>query len=205
MDIQPIKNEKDYDRVLAEIERLWGMSEEGTEAGDKLDILLVLAQQVEDYEEKHHQISPPSPIEAIKFRMEQMNLTRKDLEPYIGNRGRVSEILNQRRELSLNMIRNLHSNLSIPLESLQAGDGRWAAFDFAFQPFRFPALQDIHEVIPAIIVSVLICLLVSLITGSRRPEQGHVDRLFTQNWTSAESLSSLSPDRSKLWNFDASL
>ena len=114
MDIQPIKNEKDYDRTLAEIERLWG-AEEGTEAGDKLDILLVL---VEDYEEKHHQISPPSPIEAIKFRMEQMNLTRKDLEPYIGNRGRVSEILNQRRELSLNMIRNLHSNLSIPLESL---------------------------------------------------------------------------------------
>ena len=114
MDIQPIKNEKDYDQALAEIERLWG-AEEGTEAGDKLDILLVLA---EDYEEKHHQISPPSPIEAIKFRMEQMNLTRKDLEPYIGNRGRVSEILNQRRELSLNMIRNLHSNLSIPLESL---------------------------------------------------------------------------------------
>ena len=109
-----LKNKKDYDRALAEIERLWG-AEEGTEAGDKLDILLVL---VEDYEEKHHQISPPSPIEAIKFRMEQMNLTRKDLEPYIGNRGRVSEILNQRRELSLNMIRNLHSNLSIPLESL---------------------------------------------------------------------------------------
>ena len=102
-----LKNKKDYDRALAEIERLWG-AEEGTEAGDKLDILLVL---VEDYEEKHHQISPPSPIEAIKFRMEQMNLTRKDLEPYIGNRGRVSEILNQRRELSLNMIRNLHSNL----------------------------------------------------------------------------------------------
>ena len=114
MDIQPIKNEKDYDRALAEIERLWG-AEEGTKAGDKLDILLVL---VEDYEEKYHQISPPSPIEAIIFRMEQMNLTRKDLEPYIGNRGRVSEILNHRRELSLSMIRNLHSNLSIPLESL---------------------------------------------------------------------------------------
>ncbi len=114
MDIQPIKNEKDYDQALAEIERLWG-ADEGTKAGDKLDIMFIL---VEDYEEKHHQISPPSPIEAIKFRMEQMNLTRKDLEPYIGNRGRVSEILNHRRELSLNMIRNLHSNLSIPLESL---------------------------------------------------------------------------------------
>ncbi len=114
MDIQPIRNEQDYDRALAEIEGLWG-AEEGTEAGDKLDILLIL---VEDYEDKHHRISPPDPVEAIKFRMEQMNLTRKDLEPCIGNRGRVSEILNRRRELSLAMIRNLHSRLSIPLESL---------------------------------------------------------------------------------------
>ena len=114
MDIQPIKNEKNYDKALAEIEALWG-AEEGTGEGDKLDILLVL---VEDYEEKHHQISPPDPIEAIKFRMEQMNLTRKDLEPFIGGRGRVSEVLNHRRGLSLSMIRSLHSNLSIPLESL---------------------------------------------------------------------------------------
>jgi len=114
MDIQPIKNEKDYDRALAEIEMLWG-AKEGTNKGDKLDILLVLA---EDYEEKHHQISPPDPVEAIKFRMEQMNLTRKDLEPFIGGRGRVSEVLNHRRGLSLSMIRKLHSNLSIPLESL---------------------------------------------------------------------------------------
>lgn len=114
MDIQPIRNEQDYDRALAEIEGLWG-AEEGTEAGDKLDILLIL---VEDYEARHHRISPPDPVEAIKFRMEQMNLTRKDLEPCIGNRGRVSEVLNRRRELSLAMIRNLHSRLSIPLESL---------------------------------------------------------------------------------------
>ena len=85
------------------------------EAGDKLDILLIL---VEDYEDKHHRISPPDPVDAIKFWMEQMNLTRKDLEPCNGNRGRVSDILNRRRELSLAMIRNLHSRLSIPLESL---------------------------------------------------------------------------------------
>jgi len=114
MDIQPIKNEQNYDEALAEIEILWG-AEEGTENGDKLDILLVL---VEDYENKHYQISSPDPIEAIKFRMEQMNLTRIDLEPYIGGRGRVSEIMNHQRGLSLNMIRSLHSNLSIPLESL---------------------------------------------------------------------------------------
>ena len=114
MDIQPIKNEEDYDKALSAIEMLWG-AKEGTEEGNKLDILLVL---VEDYENKHHQISPPDPIEAIKFRMEQMNLTRKDLEPYIGSRGRVSEIMNYRRGLSLNMIRGLHTKLSIPLESL---------------------------------------------------------------------------------------
>ena len=114
MDIQPIKNEIDYDKALADVESLWG-AEEGTESGNKLDILLVL---VEDYENKHYQISPPDPVEAIKFRMEQMNLTRKDLEPYIGGRGRVSEIMNHRRGLSLSMIRGLHINLSIPLECL---------------------------------------------------------------------------------------
>jgi HTH-type transcriptional regulator/antitoxin HigA len=114
MNIQPIKNEQNYDKALAEVELLWG-AKEGTQNGDKLDILLIL---VDDYENKHYQISPPDPIEAIKFRMEQMNLTRKDLEPFIGDRGRVSEIMNHQRDLSLNMIRNLHSNLSIPLESL---------------------------------------------------------------------------------------
>ena len=76
MDIQPIRNEQDYDRALAEIEGLWG-AEEGTEAGDKLDILLTL---VEDYEDKHHRISPPDPVEAIKFRTEPMNLTRKEVD-----------------------------------------------------------------------------------------------------------------------------
>lgn len=114
MDIQPIKNEKDYEKALANVETLWG-AKEGTKSGNKLDVLLVL---IEDYENKHYQILPPDPIEAIKFRMEQMNLTRKDLEPYIGGRGRVSEIMNHHRNLSLNMIRNLHLNLSIPLECL---------------------------------------------------------------------------------------
>ena len=120
MNIRPIKSENDYEKSLAEVETLWG-SEEGTEAGDKLDILLVL---VEDYEDKHYAIDPPDPIEAIKFKMEQMNLTRKDLEKMIGSRGRVSEVLNHRRGLSLNMIRNLHSNLHIPLESLIKSHGQ---------------------------------------------------------------------------------
>lgn len=114
MDIQPIRTENDYEQALADIEQLWG-AEQGTEAGDKLDVLLVL---IEDYENRHYPIDPPDPIEAIKFRMEQMGLTRKDLEPYLGGRGRVSEILNRRRSLSLNMIRRLHTGLSIPLDSL---------------------------------------------------------------------------------------
>ena len=114
MNIHPIKTESDYEQALSEVETLWG-SEEGSKKGDKLDVLLVL---IEHYENEHHSIDPPDPVEAIKFRMEQMNLSRKDLEKYIGPRGRVSEILNRRRALSINMIRNLHSKLHIPLESL---------------------------------------------------------------------------------------
>jgi HTH-type transcriptional regulator/antitoxin HigA len=116
MKIQLIKNEAQYDAALAEIERLWG-SPEQTPAGDRLDVLLVL---VESYEAQHHPIAPPDPVEAIKFRMEQMNLTRKDLEPLIGSRARVAEVINRRRSLSLPMIRRLHKALHIPLESLIA-------------------------------------------------------------------------------------
>ena len=114
MEIHPVKTETDYDAALAEIDHLWG-STEGSPDGDRLDVLLVL---VESYEAKHHAIAPPDPIEAIKFRMEQMNLTRKDLEPLIGPRGRVAEVINRRRPLSLSMIRKLHQVLHIPLESL---------------------------------------------------------------------------------------
>lgn len=117
MHIQAIKTESQYDAALAEIEKLWG-SREGSPAGDRLDVLLVLA---ESYEAKHHAIAPPDPIAAIKFRMEQMNLTRKDLEPYIGSRARVAEVINRRRSLSLPMIRKLHRSLRIPLESLVYG------------------------------------------------------------------------------------
>ena len=114
MKIQPIKNESQYDAALAEVARLWG-SDPDTPNGDKLDIWLML---VEKYEEAHYPIAPPDPVAALLFRMEQMNLTRKDLEPMIGSRARVSEILNRRRSLSLPMIRNLHQGLHLPLESL---------------------------------------------------------------------------------------
>ena len=114
MTIRPIKTEPDYDTALSEIERLWGAPKD-TPEGDHLDVLLVL---VENYESEHYAINPPDPVEAIKFRMEQMNITRKDLEPIIGSRGRVSEIFNRKRSLTLPMIRRLHNALRIPLESL---------------------------------------------------------------------------------------
>ncbi len=116
MDIRPIKTETDYDRALADIEQLWGAAE-NTPEGDTLDILLTL---VEAYEKDHYPIDPPDPVEAIKFRMEQWGLSRKDLEPYIGTRGRVAEVLNRQRNLSLTMIRRLHTHLHIPLESLMS-------------------------------------------------------------------------------------
>ena len=119
MDIRPIKTEQDYTAALKQVEALWGC-EIDTPDGDKLDILITL---VEAYEANHHPISPPDPIEAILFRLEQSGLERKDLEPYIGTSGRVSEVLNRQRGLSLKMIRKLWNGLHIPLESLiQAED-----------------------------------------------------------------------------------
>lgn len=94
-------------------------AKQGTAEGDELDVLATL---VEAYENKHFSISAPDPVEAIKFRMEQLGLDRKDLEPFIGSRARVSEILNRRRGLSLAMIRSLHENLDIPLEALIGGE-----------------------------------------------------------------------------------
>lgn len=121
MEIQPIKTEHDYDAALAEVEALWG-AEPDTPEGDKLDVLITL---VEAYEAKHHPIAPPDPIQAILFRLEQSGLERKDLEPYIGHSGRVSEILNHKRPLTLSMIRKLWEGLNIPLESLiQQDDNR---------------------------------------------------------------------------------
>lgn len=113
-DLKPVRSETDYEAALAEVERLWG-AKSGTPDGDRLDVLATL---IEVYEEKHHLMDPPDPIEAIKFRMEQQGLSRKDLEPIIGTRGRVAEVLNRRRGLSIEMIRNLHEQLGISAEVL---------------------------------------------------------------------------------------
>lgn len=114
MDIKPIKTQADYEAVLQEIEALFE-AKPGTPEGDRLEILSTL---VEAYEEQHYPISAPDPIEAIRYYMESRGLSRRDLEPYVGSRARVSEVLNKKRPLSLTMIRNLHEGLGIPAEVL---------------------------------------------------------------------------------------
>lgn len=116
MDIKPIRTEEEYGVALARLEEIWD-AEQGTPESDELDVLSVL---VEAYEEEHHRIEPPDPIEAIKFRMEQMGLTTQDLEPHIGSRSEVSDVLTRRRSLNLDMIRNLNEKLGIPAEVLIA-------------------------------------------------------------------------------------
>jgi len=113
-DVKPIRREADYEAALAEVERLWG-AKSGTPRGDRLDVLATL---IDAYESEHYPIDPPDPIEAIKFRMEQQNLTRKDLEGILGTRTRVAEVLNRRRGLSINMIRRLHESLGISTDVL---------------------------------------------------------------------------------------
>ncbi|WP_192182541.1 helix-turn-helix domain-containing protein [Mesorhizobium amorphae] len=113
-DLKPIRTEADYEAALAEVERLWG-AKGGTPKGDRLDVLATL---IEAYETKHHPMDPPDPIEAIRFRMEQQGLTRKDLEPMIGTRNRIAEVFNRKRGLSIEMIRNLHDKLGISAEVL---------------------------------------------------------------------------------------
>ena len=114
MEIKPIKNEADYQATLEEIEQLFDAAPD-TREGDRLEVLSTL---VDAYEEKHYSIPLPDPIEAILYHMESRGLSRRDLEPYIGSRARVSEVLNRKRPLTMEMIRNLHSGLGIPAEVL---------------------------------------------------------------------------------------
>ena len=114
MNIKPVKTTADYEAALKEIERLFE-AEPGTPQGDRLEVLTTL---VEAYEDKHFAIPAPDPIEAIYYFMESRDLTRRDLEPYLGSRARVSEILNRKRPLSLEMIRELNKGLGIPAEVL---------------------------------------------------------------------------------------
>lgn len=116
MNIHPIRTAKDYRTALRELSAYFDHEPEpGSEDGDRFEILTTL---VEAYESRHFPIGAPDPIEAIRFRMEQGGLTAKDLAPSIGRTNRVYEVLSGKRNLTLDMIRNLHRNLGIPAESL---------------------------------------------------------------------------------------
>jgi HTH-type transcriptional regulator/antitoxin HigA len=114
MEIRPIRTKADYRAAVKDAERLWE-AEPGTPAGDRVEVLVTL---IEAYEAKHFAIPAPDPIAAIEFMMEQKGLTRRALEPAIGSRGRVSEILNRKRPLTLPMVRALSALLQIPTSVL---------------------------------------------------------------------------------------
>ncbi|MDR2876311.1 MAG: transcriptional regulator [Methylobacillus sp.] len=114
MEIKPVRTEQAYKAAMQRLETLWG-APSGSAEGDELEVLAVL---VERYEAEHFPMPPSDPIEAIKFRMEQQGLSPRDLEPFIGGSGRVSEVLNHKRKLSLGMVKRLHNGLRIPYEIL---------------------------------------------------------------------------------------
>lgn len=114
MDVKAIKTEEDYQQALNRLEMIFHSSVDSKE-GDEAEVLTIL---IEKYEDEHYPIDAPDPIEAIKFRMEQMGMDKKDLADIIGYKSRVSEIFSRKRKLTLKMIRNLHEKLKIPYESL---------------------------------------------------------------------------------------
>ena len=114
MDIRPIRTKANYRAALKEVERAWD-AEPGTAAGDRVEVLVTL---IEAYEARHFPIPAPDPIAAITFMMEQKGLGRRDLEPAIGRRGRISEVLTRRRPLTLPMVRKLSALLDIPIAVL---------------------------------------------------------------------------------------
>jgi HTH-type transcriptional regulator / antitoxin HigA len=116
MEIRLIKTEQDYNEAIQRVESLWGAKKDSPE-GDELDLLCSI---VEAYEMKHFPILPPDTIDAIKFRMEQMNMTKSDMAKYLGSQSRVSEILNRKRQLTLKMVKSLYKGLKIPAEILLA-------------------------------------------------------------------------------------
>lgn len=114
MKLKPIKNKRDYQAALKQVEALWDAPLRSPE-GDALELLTLL---IADYEAKHEPIAPPDPIEFLHYVMDTRGLTRRDLEPYIGARNRVAEVLNRVRPLSLEMIRRLADGLKLPADVL---------------------------------------------------------------------------------------
>lgn len=116
INVKAIKTEEDYTQALSRLEEIFHAPLESPE-GDEADVLSIL---IEKYEDEHYPIEAPDPIEAIKFRMEQMEMKKKDLAAIIGYKSRATEILSGKRKLTLKMIRNLHEKLKIPYESLMS-------------------------------------------------------------------------------------
>jgi HTH-type transcriptional regulator/antitoxin HigA len=114
MNVKPIKTKKDYQQALERLDVIFD-SKKGTHEGDELEILGIL---IDQYENEHFPIGLPDPIEAIRFRMEQLGYTQSDLAKVVGLKSRASEILNKKRKLSLDMIRQLHDKLNIPTDVL---------------------------------------------------------------------------------------
>lgn len=112
--IHPIRTDADHAEALGRIDALWG-AEAGSPVADELEVLVTL---VADYEQRHHPVLPPDPIEAIRFRIDQLGLSRRDLEPMLGTRARVSEVLSGKRPLTLTMIRRLRAGLGVPADVL---------------------------------------------------------------------------------------
>lgn len=144
MTIKPIKTEEDYQAALAEISRLFDARED-TEDFDRLDVLATL---VEAYEAKHCPIAPPRPLAAIEYEMEKRGLSRRDLEPILGPSGRVSEVLNGQRPLTMTMIRRLHSQFNLSADvliaryPLQAARPTKKAKGSANRPLSSPATRQ---------------------------------------------------------------
>src|ERR1700680_4835478 len=122
-ELKPIRTKADYEKALSEVEHLWG-AKSGTREGNRLDVLATL---IDAYEAEHYPMDPPDPVEAIKFRMEQQGLSRRDLEEIIGTRTRIAEVLNRKRGLSMGMIRRLHAGLGRRAEVLMRPSQKNAA------------------------------------------------------------------------------
>jgi HTH-type transcriptional regulator/antitoxin HigA len=114
MSIKPIKTEQEYDQAMARLEEIFD-ARKGSPEGDELEVLVMF---IENYENEHFPIGFPDPIEAIKFRMEQLGYNQTDLAKIIGLKSRTSEILNRKRKLTLDIIRKLHDKLNIPTDVL---------------------------------------------------------------------------------------
>jgi HTH-type transcriptional regulator/antitoxin HigA len=114
MQVEVIKNKKQYQKALKRFEEIF-FAKPATKEGKEAELLALV---IRDYESKHYKIEAPDPVEAIKYRMEQMNISKKELGEILGYTSRVSEILSRKRKLTLEMIRNLHEKLNLPLESL---------------------------------------------------------------------------------------